>query len=68
MSFDHPDTQFRVVINAEQQYSIWPDYKPMPAGWSEVGVTGDRQACLAHIVQVWSDMRPRRLREASATH
>ncbi|MBX9762633.1 MAG: MbtH family protein [Pseudomonadaceae bacterium] len=65
MSFDSPDTRFLVVINAEQQYAIWPDYKPVPAGWQDVGVAGDRQACLAHIAEAWSDMRPLSLREAT---
>jgi MbtH protein len=65
MSFDSPETRFLVVINAEQQYAIWPDYKPVPAGWQDVGVHGDRQTCLAHIAEVWTDMRPRSLREAA---
>ncbi|AJE23909.1 MbtH family protein [Azotobacter sp. CWF10] len=64
MSFDQADTQFHVVVNAEQQYSIWPEYKSIPAGWQEIGVSGDRQTCLAHISGIWSDMRPRSLREA----
>jgi MbtH protein len=65
MSFDSPETRFLVVINAEQQYAIWPDYKPVPAGWQDAGVHGDRQTCLAHIAKVWTDMRPRSLREAA---
>ncbi|WP_061290739.1 MbtH family protein [Azotobacter vinelandii] len=64
MSFDQADTQFQVVVNAERQYSIWPEYKPVPAGWQEIGICGDRQTCLAHISGIWSDMRPSSLREA----
>ncbi|MFC4877885.1 MbtH family protein [Microbulbifer halophilus] len=61
---DDPDTQFTVVINGEEQYSIWPDYKPLPDGWREAGKSGTREECLAHIEAVWTDMRPRSLREA----
>lgn len=59
MSFDQTDTLFHVVVNAEQQYSIWPEYKPVPAGWQEAGISGDRLTCLAHISGIWADMPPR---------
>lgn len=64
MSFDQDDATFVVVINDEEQYSIWPQHKPVPAGWQCVGVEGDKATCLAHIEQVWTDMRPKRLRQA----
>ncbi|TWB56605.1 MbtH family protein [Nitrospirillum viridazoti] len=64
MSWDSPDTRFHVVINEEEQYSIWPDHKPLPAGWQAVGVSGARDECLAHIETVWTDMRPLSLRRA----
>jgi MbtH protein len=51
-----------VVINHEEQYSIWPGDRPLPAGWSATGYAGDRDGCLAHIEQVWTDMRPKSLR------
>jgi MbtH protein len=63
MSFDREDTVFTVVVNDEDQYSIWPTYKPVPAGWREVGKQGNKKECLAHIETVWTDMRPRSLRE-----
>lgn len=62
MSWDSEDTTFRVVVNHEEQYSIWPDYLDVPKGWREVGVTGKKQHCLDHIAQVWTDMRPLSLR------
>ena len=62
MSFDSEDTIFRVVVNHEAQYSIWPDYKPVPQGWHEAGCTGVKVACLAHIESVWTDLRPLSLR------
>ncbi|WP_017593867.1 MbtH family protein [Nocardiopsis potens] len=55
--------EFRVVVNDEEQYSIWPTALKVPAGWKEAGVTGDRERCLEHIESVWADIRPRSLRE-----
>ncbi|MFM0502667.1 MbtH family protein [Paraburkholderia caffeinilytica] len=66
MSWGDEDTNFHVVINDEQQYSIWPDYKAIPAGWREAGKSGKKADCLAWIDEVWTDMRPLSLREAMA--
>lgn len=51
-----------VVVNDEEQYSIWADGSPLPAGWRPAGFEGSREACLEHIEQVWTDMRPKRVR------
>ena len=51
-------TAFCVVVNDEEQYSIWPADKAVPAGWRSVGTAGSRADCLEHVKQVWSDMRP----------
>jgi uncharacterized protein YbdZ (MbtH family) len=59
---DEPDTIYRVVVNHEEQYSIWPADRELPAGWREEGTSGARQACLDHIDQVWTDLRPLSLR------
>jgi MbtH protein len=56
--------EYQVVVNHEEQYSIWPARKEIPAGWTATGPTGTREECLAHIREVWTDMRPRSLREA----
>ncbi|WP_325948319.1 MbtH family protein [Pseudomonas putida] len=64
MSLDNPDTRFLVVINDEQQYSIWPSYKAVPQGWRSVGQEGSKQECLTYIESVWTDMRPLSLRQA----
>ena len=58
----------RVVVNDEEQYSVWPDGRDIPAGWRATGFAGARQACLDHIDTVWTDMRPRsqRLRQDGA--
>jgi len=62
-----PDNQeiVRVVINLEDQYSIWPIRKEIPYGWSEVGKSGTKEECLSYIKEVWTDMRPRSLKEAT---
>lgn len=51
-----------VVRNEEEQYSVWPAGRPLPAGWFDQGVTGPREECLAYIESVWIDMRPLSLR------
>lgn len=62
-------TIYKVVVNHEEQYSIWPDYQENPLGWRDVGKSGSKSECLAYIKEVWTDMRPLSLRqqmEASA--
>ncbi|APU15015.1 MbtH family protein [Actinoalloteichus sp. GBA129-24] len=56
--------EFDVVINDEEQYSIWPADRDVPAGWHTVGTRGPKQQCLDWIDEHWTDMRPRSLREA----
>lgn len=53
---------YAVVVNDEEQYSIWPQGREVPLGWREEGVRGSKQECLAHINEVWTDMRPLSLR------
>jgi MbtH protein len=57
---------YRVVVNHEEQYSIWPADKEIPQGWADTGKQGPKQDCLTHIGEVWTDMRPRSLRESMA--
>jgi MbtH protein len=54
---------YNVVVNHEEQYSIWPEYKQVPNGWRTVGKTGLKADCLAYIKEVWTDMRPLSLRK-----
>jgi MbtH protein len=58
---------FVVVVNGEEQYSIWPATRQIPAGWREAGYTGSRADCLSHVETVWTDMRPRSLRESMSS-
>ena len=51
-------TTFKVVVNHEEQYSIWPVYRENPLGWRDVAKTGSKDECLAYIKEVWTDMRP----------
>lgn len=61
---EREDTRtYKVVINHEDQYSIWPAERPNPSGWRDGGKTGQKKDCLAYIQEVWTDMRPRSLRE-----
>lgn len=62
--FDDDKTTYIVVVNDEEQYSIWPDYRQIPLGWHDAGVRGPKQECLDYIAKVWTDMRPKSLREA----
>ena len=57
-------TIYQVVINEEEQYSIWPEYREIPYGWRGVGKSGLKQECLEYIKQVWTDMRPLSLRKS----
>jgi len=57
---------YLVVVNAEEQYSIWAAHKELPAGWTPAGKSGTREECLAYIEAVWTDMRPLTLRDRMA--
>jgi MbtH protein len=54
---------YKVVVNHEEQYSIWPEDKENALGWRDAGKSGVKQECLAFIGEVWTDMRPLSLRK-----
>ena len=56
-------TIYDVVMNDEEQYSIWPAHKELPLGWRKAGKTGPKQECLEYVEEVWTDMRPKSLRD-----
>ncbi|MER6268143.1 MbtH family NRPS accessory protein [Streptomyces sp900105755] len=58
--------RFTVVSNSEQQYSVWFPGRPLPLGWQASGFEGSRAECLAHIEEIWQDLRPLSLRVALA--
>jgi MbtH protein len=63
---DEDKTVYKVVINHEEQYSIWPALRQNPLGWRDVGKEGLKQECLSYIEEVWTDMRPLSLRKRMA--
>lgn len=58
-----PFDTYAVVINDEEQYSIWPAHREIPNGWKAVGVSGPKAECLEYIEKTWVDMRPKSVRE-----
>jgi MbtH protein len=67
MSWNDPEredkTIYKVVVNHEEQYSIWPADRENPLGWNDAGKSGTKQECLEYIKEVWTDMRPLSLRK-----
>ncbi|MGC4891696.1 MbtH family protein [Micromonospora sp. DT227] len=64
--FEDPDGRFVVLVNDEDQHSLWPTFADVPAGWRVVHGEDTREACLAYVEEHWTDMRPRSLVEAMA--
>lgn len=64
-TMDEPEdkTIYKVVVNHEEQYSIWPTHKENALGWTDAGKTGSKAEVLAFIKEVWTDMRPLSLRK-----
>ena len=56
-------TVYKVVLNHEEQYSIWPADRENPPGWRDAGKSGPKAECLGYIKEVWTDMRPLSLRK-----
>lgn len=57
------DITYRVLVNDEEQYSLWPAHLDIPAGWRTEGPTGTQEECATYVDEAWTDMRPRTLRE-----
>jgi MbtH protein len=64
--FDDENGQFQVVVNDEDQHSLWPTFSDVPAGWRAVFGPAGRAECLEYVEQNWTDLRPRTLRTAMA--
>ena len=60
---ENSEITYAVVVNHEEQYSIWPVDRDLPYGWQQVGVVGKKSECLEYIEEVWTDIRPRSVRE-----
>jgi MbtH protein len=57
------NASYKVVVNHEEQYSLWPVDRKNPPGWRDAGKSGTRTECLAYIKEVWTDMRPLSVRK-----
>lgn len=55
--------QYHVVVNDEEQFSIWPIDRDLPPNWTATGFSGNKGACMEHIKEIWTDMRPLSLRK-----
>ncbi|WCN79534.1 MbtH family protein [Micromonospora sp. LH3U1] len=66
------DSNVKVLVNHEEQYSLWPAFLDVPAGWTDTGVSGTKEECMSYVKEVWTDMRPlslrQRMAESTATH
>ncbi|WP_030840411.1 MbtH family protein [Streptomyces hygroscopicus] len=62
--FEDPDGTYLVLVNDEGQHSLWPSFAEVPAGWTVAHGEDTRDACLAHVEEHWTDMRPRSLARA----
>ncbi|MBN6037117.1 MULTISPECIES: MbtH family protein [unclassified Amycolatopsis] len=60
--FDNPDGTFSVLVNEEQQHSLWPEFAEVPAGWTVAFGPAPRQECLDYVETNWTDLRPASLR------
>ncbi|HAT32487.1 MAG TPA: MbtH family protein [Janthinobacterium sp.] len=58
MNFNPQGTTFRVLIDEEAQYVIWPEHKAVPGAWTDIGVTGGKQDCLDYVELAWMDLCP----------
>jgi MbtH protein len=58
VNVDEDTREYVVVVNDEEQYSVWLADRPVPAGWREEGFRGPKASCLEHVQAVWTDMRP----------
>ena len=67
MKSDDDGATYKVVLNHEEQYSIWPGDRDNPPGWQDGGLTGTKAECLSYIKKVWTDMRPLSLRRKMET-
>jgi MbtH protein len=61
--FDDENGEFAVLVNDEGQYSLWPTFRDVPAGWTAALARGTRAECLEYVERNWTDMRPKSLIE-----
>lgn len=64
--FENQDEIYLILVNDENQYSLWPEFRVVPSGWRTIGPRAKRAVCLAWIENHWTDMRPKTLAEQMA--
>lgn len=64
--FDDENGIFQVLVNDEEQHSLWPTFKEVPQGWRAVFGPAGRQECLDYVDANWTDLRPKSLRDSMA--
>lgn len=62
MEEEQEQRDYKILVNNEGQYSLWPEFKRIPPGWEQAGPVADKSTCLTWIAENWTDMRPRSLR------
>jgi uncharacterized protein YbdZ (MbtH family) len=65
--FEDTEGRFFVLVNDEEQHSLWPSFADVPAGWRPVFGEDTREACLAYVETTWTDLRPKSLRDAMSS-
>lgn len=65
--FDDENGTFHVLVNDEEQHSLWPSFKEIPAGWHSVFGPTTRQQALDYVEREWTDLRPKSLRDAMSS-
>jgi MbtH protein len=64
MDKEEDTREYQVLVNSEEQYSLWLAGQAIPNGWRQVGPTGQKQVCLDYVKEVWTDMRPLSVRKS----
>lgn len=62
MEYHIKHDMYKVIVNEEEQYSLWPTFLPIPEGWGDAGKSGTKEECLTFIKEVWTDITPLSLR------
>ena len=62
------DFEYQVLVNHEEQYSLWPIFRDIPNGWKQVGPIGTKQECLDYVNEVWTDITPLSVRKRMAEY
>ena len=68
MNMTEEDFEYQVLVNHEEQYSLWPTFRDIPNGWKQIGPIGTKQECLDYVNEVWADITPLSVRKRMAEY